>query len=117
MKIDSVKDLILAAVNAIPSGSIASYGAVGERAGLHRRARLVARVLSDLPAGHALPWFRVVRSGGRIAFAPGSADFRRQRRLLEAEGCMVNSSGMVTPAVSAPTLDALIWGSMFEPGE
>ena len=117
IKIDDVRDLILAAVNAIPAGSIASYGVVGERAGLHRQARLVARVLSDLPVGHSFPWFRVVRSGGRIAFQPGGEDFLRQRRLLEGEGCKVSHTGLVTPALRAPTLDALMWGPMFDPDE
>jgi len=117
MKIDAARDLILSAVTAIPAGAIASYGVVGERAGLQRSARMVARVLSQLPAGSAVPWFRVVRSGGRIAFASGSRSFQRQRKLLEAEGCVVSDEGRVRAARADNSLDALLWGPMMGSGE
>jgi|CXWL01.1.fsa_nt_gi methylated-DNA-protein-cysteine methyltransferase-like protein len=115
MKIDGARDLILAAVAAIPRGSVQSYGVVGERAGFARRARLVARVLATLPADSGIPWYRVVRAGNRIAFAPGSEDFQRQRRRLEAEGCKVGDNGLVRPVARALSLDAEIWGAFFEP--
>ena len=68
---------ILAAVRAIPAGAVAGYGEVARRAGLSGRARLVARILSagDEPG---LPWHRVLRSDGRIAFPGGSAGFDEQ---------------------------------------
>lgn len=67
-------DAILAAVRAVPRGQVSSYGAIARRAGLPRHARWVAQVLaaSDDPQ---LPWHRIVRADGRIAFAPGSAAF------------------------------------------
>ncbi len=63
---------ILAAVRAIAPGQVAGYGEVARRAGLPGRARLAARVLAgnDDPT---LPWHRVLRADGRIAFPPGSA--------------------------------------------
>ena len=73
---------------AIPEGSVSSYGEIATRAGLPGRARLVGHVLG-VWAGEALPWHRVLRADGRIAFAPGSASFRRQVRLLAAEGVLV----------------------------
>ncbi|MET0231664.1 MAG: MGMT family protein [Rhodanobacteraceae bacterium] len=75
-------------IRAIPEGSVSSYGEIATRAGLPGRARLVGHVLG-VWQGEPLPWHRVLRSDGRIAFAPGSQSFRRQVRLLAAEGVLV----------------------------
>lgn len=82
---------ILATVRAIPRGQVAGYGEVARRAGLPGRARLVARLLSgnDDPT---LPWHRVLRSDGRIAFPEGSVGFREQARRLRAEGVEVDEA-------------------------
>jgi methylated-DNA-protein-cysteine methyltransferase-like protein len=77
---------VLAVVRAIPRGRVSTYGVVAERAGLPRRARLVGRVLSGLPAGSNLPWHRVVAAGGRIAFPAGSRACSEQRARLADEG-------------------------------
>ena len=77
---------ILAVVAAIPRGRITTYGSVAARAGLPRQARLVGKVLSQLPAGSTVPWQRVVAAGGRIAFPAGSVARDRQVRRLRAEG-------------------------------
>jgi methylated-DNA-protein-cysteine methyltransferase-like protein len=77
---------ILAVVRRIPRGRVSTYGIVAERAGLPRRARLVGRVLSTLPANSAVPWHRVVAAGGRVAFPAGSAAHRAQCRQLGGEG-------------------------------
>jgi len=99
--------LIVAAVRAIAAGEVAGYGEVARRAGLPGRARLVARVLSagDEPG---LPWHRVLRSDGRLAFAPGSAGFDEQVQRLRAEGVRVES-GRVRGQRAAPTLDQMLW--------
>lgn len=108
----SAEERILAAVRAIPPGAVASYGEVARRAGLPRRARLVARVLSG-NADPALPWHRVLRADGRIAFAPGSRGFREQARRLRAEGVEVKQ-GRVRLAPEGD-LDALLWGPPVPP--
>jgi methylated-DNA-protein-cysteine methyltransferase-like protein len=111
---EQARELILGVVAAIPRGSVLSYGGVAAQAGLPGRARLVARLLSQLPHGNALPWHRVLRASGGIAFAPGSADFDRQRRLLEAEGCVVSASGKVKATNRQPqSLDEALWGGLF----
>lgn len=83
-------DAILAAVRAVPRGQVSSYGAIARRAGLPRHARWVAQVLaaSDDPQ---LPWHRIVRADGRIAFAPGSAAFETQCARLQAEGVQIRN--------------------------
>ncbi|WP_132999614.1 MGMT family protein [Luteimonas arsenica] len=102
---------ILAAVRAIPRGEVAGYGEVARRAGLPGRARWVARLLaaSDDPR---MPWHRVLRSDGRIAFPPESEAWREQAARLRAEGVEV-VEGRVHVARAqrgADALDAEVWG-------
>lgn len=112
MDLDATKR-ILAAIRAIPRGEVAGYGEVARRAGLPGRARLVARLLSqneDL----GLPWHRVLRSDGRIAFPEGSEGWREQTARLRSEGVPVEN-GRVLGRRAAPTpeeaLDAEVWGA------
>jgi methylated-DNA-protein-cysteine methyltransferase-like protein len=98
---------ILAAVRALRRGETASYGEMARRAGLPRRARLVARVLaqSDEPG---LPWHRVLRADGRIAFAAGSDGHRRQLALLKAEG-IEPGPGLARRQSATLDLDRALW--------
>ncbi|MEN1928091.1 MGMT family protein [Luteimonas sp. MJ250] len=100
---------ILASVRAIPRGEVAGYGEVARRAGLPGRARWVAKLLagSDDPS---LPWHRVLRSDGRIAFPPGSAAWTEQVRRLRAEGVAVAAGRACASARKATSLDAEVWG-------
>ena len=104
----SAAERILAAIRAIPRGEVAGYGHVARRAGLPGRARLVARVLAGNEDA-ALPWHRVLRSDGRIAFPPGSKGFREQARRLRAEGVAVDKGRVRMPAADAEDLDAALW--------
>jgi methylated-DNA-protein-cysteine methyltransferase-like protein len=79
---------IVRAIRSIPEGSVASYGELAARAGLPGRARLVGRILGEMPEAN-LPWHRVLRSDGRIALPPGSRSFREQVRRLAGEGVLV----------------------------
>lgn len=71
------------------AGEVISYAELARRAGRPRGARWAARWLSALPEGHDLPWHRVLRADGRIAFPPDSAGFREQAARLHAEGVSV----------------------------
>lgn len=86
---------ILATVDAIPRGRVASYGQVAAEAGLPGRARLVGRFLRELPTGARLPWHRVVRSDGAIADRGDRAASAEQRRRLAREGVVLDSRGRV----------------------
>lgn len=108
MAAKSPEQRILAAVRAIPRGQVAGYGEVAQRAGLPGRARLAARVLSH-NEDPALPWHRVLRSDGRIAFPEGSSEFREQSRRLRAEGVRVEK-GRVRRVRADDDLDAALWG-------
>lgn len=106
----SAAERILAAVRALRRGEVAGYGTIARRAGLPGRARLVARILAqnDDPR---LPWHRVLRADGRIAFPPGSQGFQEQARRLAAEGVAVRNGRvpMASPQVRTTTLDEALW--------
>lgn len=103
----SAADRILAAIRAVPRGQVAGYGHVAQRAGLPGRARLVARILSE-NEDPQLPWHRILRSDGRIAFPPGSSPHREQARRLRAEGVQV-ANGRVRIPAQARDLDEALW--------
>jgi methylated-DNA-protein-cysteine methyltransferase-like protein len=84
---------VLATVDSIPKGRVATYGDVAREAGLPRRARFVGRTLRRLPAGSKLPWHRVVNAGGTSSLVGSSA--REQRRRLAREGVVLSGAGRV----------------------
>jgi methylated-DNA-protein-cysteine methyltransferase related protein len=107
------KRCILDAIRAIPKGQVAGYGEVARRAGLPGRARLVARLLSQ-NEDRKLPWHRVLRSDGRIAFPEGSESWREQSARLRGEGVIVENGrvrGQRVAATLEEALDAEIWGA------
>lgn len=104
----SAAERILAAIRAIPRGQVAGYGHVAQRAGLPGRARMVARILGQNDDA-GLPWHRVLRSDGRIAFPEGSQGYREQSQRLRAEGVVVTNGRVRMPAKERD-LDAELWG-------
>jgi methylated-DNA-protein-cysteine methyltransferase related protein len=113
MPVASPEDRILAAIRAVPAGQVSSYGEIARRAGLPRRARLVARVLANNDDPD-LPWHRILRADGRIAFAPGSRGYREQSARLKREGVKLDK-GRVRFSTDPNDIDALIWGPRMEP--
>lgn len=104
----STETRILEVIRAIRCGEIAGYGEVARRAGLPGRARLVARILGQ-NEDPELPWHRVLRSDGRIAFPEGSRGYREQSQRLRAEGVRVEK-GRVRGLKAARDLDEVLWG-------
>ncbi len=92
---------ILASVDDVPPGCVRSYKEVAEAAALPGRARLVARVLAELPARSPLPWHRVVLASGRIAERPGTGA-AEQRARLAREGVRFDETGRVRREHRAP---------------
>ncbi|HTD28262.1 MAG TPA: MGMT family protein [Xanthomonadaceae bacterium] len=99
---------IHAAIRAIPVGQVAGYGVIARRAKLPGRARLVARVLSN-NIDPTLPWHRVLRSDGRIAFPADSDGHAEQTQRLRAEGVIVEAGRVRGMPRAADNLDKLIW--------
>jgi len=79
-------------VRLIPRGLVQSYGDVAAAIGSPRAARQVGWALAGLSEegtakdGVGVPWQRVVRTSGHIAFAGDPIRGTLQRRLLEEEG-------------------------------
>lgn len=101
-------------VQLIPLGKVASYGQVADLAGLPGRARLAGKALGYVPEsgyrGQNVPWQRVLRSSGQLAFPPGSDQFELQKSLLLEEG--VICKGRTVPLKRfqwRPQLDELLF--------
>jgi len=108
MDADAARLRILAEVRRVPAGRTASYGEIARRAGLPKRARLVAKILSSNDDA-GLPWHRIVRADGRIAFPPRSAGYREQSARLKAEGVAVKSGRVLQQRRDESDLDAFLW--------
>lgn len=76
-------------VAVIPKGKVAAYGQIADLAGLPKRARFVSTALRLAPETMNLPWHRVLRSNGQLAFSAESDYARLQTKLLKAEGVIV----------------------------
>jgi len=76
----------------VPKGKVVSYGQLADLAGLPGRARLAGRALRVAPKSLDLPWHRVLRASGQLAFKPGSSQATRQRELLLSEGILVRNN-------------------------
>ena len=76
-------------VASIPLGKVASYGQVATLAGVPRGARLVGRIMGALPVDSNLPWHRVIRADGKLAFPEDSDRYRRQRDQLAQDGVVL----------------------------
>jgi methylated-DNA-protein-cysteine methyltransferase-like protein len=97
-------------VRAIPRGSVATYGQVADLAGLPRRARLVGRALKEVEDAR-VPWHRVLRAGGRIAFTRGTRQYREQRARLIAEGVVFDRDRIDLARYGwSDALDRILWG-------
>lgn len=83
------------AVRRVPSGRVATYGAIAELAGSPGAARAVGTVLRALPADTDVPWWRVLGAGGVLTIPRVGHGRVLQRRLLEAEEVHVGRTGRV----------------------
>ena len=81
---------ILAVVEEIPEGKVASYGQIAALIGREKNSRLVGKALSMAEFYGDYPCHRVVNHAGRTA--PG---WQEQRKLLEAEGVEFRETGCV----------------------
>jgi methylated-DNA-protein-cysteine methyltransferase related protein len=75
-------------IRRIPRGKVASYGQVAEAAGYPRYHRQVVQVLRKF--GEALPWHRVLGSGGQIKCKRDGG--LEQRMRLNMEGVRFRGS-------------------------
>lgn len=81
---------VLAVVDEIPEGMVATYGMVAKLSGKEKNARLVGRALANSSNYGEYPCHRVVNANGRLV--PG---WFQQKELLLREGVTFNSNGCV----------------------
>jgi len=84
------KKRVLQIVNAIPYGTVMSYGQIASYAGAPRGARQVGWILNQCEGKVSVPWWRVVNNEGRISIK-GTKYYTRDlmKELLEREGVYV----------------------------
>ncbi len=123
---EKVWDIVLQ----IPAGRVSSYGQIAsmippdeniEPARMRSLApRWVGTALRKTPRGKSIPWHRVINSQGTISFPPGSPQAEEQRRLLEQDGIIFDSSGKVNFRLYAwegPDHDYLLHHNLLPPKE
>lgn len=83
---------IIAVVQSIPRGRVASYGQVAAVAGMPRSARMVGWALHGLTeeALVDVPWHRVVNRKGEISTTCTDHTALVQKKLLQKEGVAVS---------------------------
>jgi methylated-DNA-protein-cysteine methyltransferase-like protein len=79
---EEFNDAVIATIEAIPRGEIATYGEIAQESGYPGAARAVGNLLRTVPG---LPWWRVITSTGRLV--PDKE--AEHARLLRAEGISV----------------------------
>jgi methylated-DNA-protein-cysteine methyltransferase-like protein len=97
-------------VQLIPLGKVASYGQIADLAGMPGRARLVGKSLGFVPKDMEVPWHRVLRSNGQIAFPRGSEQSLQQTGLLQQEDVAVfNNRVKLKDFQWQPDLAEMLW--------
>ncbi|MEG3765783.1 MGMT family protein [Alteromonas sp. 14N.309.X.WAT.G.H12] len=81
---------ILSVAMIIPVGRVATYGQIADLAGLPGRARLVSKALKKADHDMSIPWHRILRSDGKIAFAANSEQAQEQKQRLLSEGVAIS---------------------------
>jgi methylated-DNA-protein-cysteine methyltransferase-like protein len=84
---------IYALVRRVPPGRVTTYGRIARRLGC--TARTVGFAMAALPAGHDVPWQRVINSQGRVSARRNGDGDLIQRLLLEAEGVAFDAYGRI----------------------
>ena len=83
------KQKVIEIVKKIPNGKVMSYGQVALYADFPQGARQVGGILKE--EAQSVPWWRVINKEGLISIKGNwNADKNLQKKLLEAEGIVVN---------------------------
>jgi methylated-DNA-protein-cysteine methyltransferase-like protein len=85
---DDFTDSVIAVIEAIPPGTVTTYGEIAAEAGYPGAARAVGNLLRMTPG---LPWWRVIAASGRLV--PDNEADHAQR--LRAEGVRVVNGKVV----------------------
>ena len=80
-------------VRQVPPGRVTTYGRIARQVGC--TARTVGFAMAALPAGHDVPWQRVINSQGKVSQRRNGDGPLIQRLVLEAEGVHFDAQGRV----------------------
>lgn len=86
---------VIALIQKIPKGNVATYGQIAKLAGKPQGSRGVAWILNSSSGAYKLPWQRVLNSKGMISFPVGSASFKKQKKLLIGEGIEFDKNNVI----------------------
>jgi methylated-DNA-protein-cysteine methyltransferase-like protein len=75
----------------IPVGRVASYSQIAAMVGLPGRARMVGKALGAILDRAQVPWWRVIKADGRIAFGADTEHGQLQQARLMSEGVVVTN--------------------------
>ena len=84
---------IINQILAVPHGKVSSYRDIALKAGFSNGARQTVRVLHTMSEKFNLPWYRIIRSDGKIAL--DGEGRKLQIKLLRKEGVKVSAAGKV----------------------
>ncbi len=80
---------IYSALAQIPTGKVITYGQLAALAGIPNGARIIGKVLCNLPEKSELPWHRVINAQGKISLPVDSESYREQLKRLQEEGIAI----------------------------
>lgn len=80
---------VIALIQSIPKGKVATYGLIAKLADNPRGARGVVWILHSCSKSHELPWHRVIKSNGELAFPMMSKTYQKQKTLLAKENVLL----------------------------
>ncbi len=85
---------VIALIQQIPKGKVATYGQIAALAGSPRAARQVVRILHSSSKKHNLPWHRVINSEGKISLKENQG-YEIQKAHLIAEKVKFSLSNQI----------------------
>ena len=107
-----IKADVIAIVDQIPAGRLATHGAIGRHlAVVPRHVAYVLSMLNDSER-ETIPWWRVVADGGAIGRHQRRDD---QMQRLRHEGCAVAPAGIVQDFAARVVADVTAPGAAIEP--
>ena len=86
---------VLQQISSVPKGKVATYKQIAELAGKPQGSRGVSWILHTCSTTYKLPWHRIINSQGKISFDRASSNFRKQKKLLMAEGVLFSESNEI----------------------
>jgi len=86
---------VIELIRQVPKGKIATYGQIAKLAGKPQGSRGVSWILNSSSKTYKLPWQRILGASGKISFPEGSAEYKKQKKLLVSEGIEFDDKGFI----------------------